>query len=424
MIFEETNLFESLGQYWPFTIPAEYEFGVPVLADVTLDGFVVQPVLNIAFSPSALFGQGTYEIASVSVVSGGSRPVGFGIPPTTFSVALTMSRGHILTSPILRATVASGVVQSVAVIEPGVFLGPGKLISVGPIEEPLEPPVAGSATTTIETIYSEPDLGVRVRLPPAQTLRLIGSGDVLSVEKRKETDANGRDYWAVDSIEVVNAGTGFFQNQPVDIAPGTGVSVARPARAYINLPPRETPYIHNWWTTRGSGSDLEIPIEESGQGQWSLGQVTVNSGGYGHVTGDLIRFQFGPDTVQEFTNSGFASMEIVADDDGAITEIITTPGVFYVQPTRIGSITVTEGGRYYTRKVVRNEIPFPDNIACIEGEWEDLSLLPPEEPLPKTDVGEIYEISWSIGNDINELIQLEIEATRRCGTPTVTLTLQ
>lgn len=405
------NLFPGVFTLAGYTI--NWSYGVPTVAGVAMTGFLIQPELAVTFRPIA---GNRYEIDTVAVVSGGRRESRPGLVlPATQTVPIVMGRGYIFSAPSLLATIADGEVVSVAIQFRGNFIPPASIASIDPPEEPLGF-WGGVDFDTRTTTYSEPDLEARAGL---MAYTSGGAGAEFAVTLEQDTDANGRDFWAVDEIEVVRGGSGYVQDQPVRLWTGADTVTALAAVARINLPERRAPTILGWSLPRGSEADFAFTIGAAGDGEWEIADVEILNGGFGYQNGDLIILRFGVD-YEVLTAATGPLLYIQTDDDGTITGVeIARAGQFWEQPSDVESVTVVRGGRYFKKVVTEVEIPI--DVDCTTGAWQEVEYPAPEEPPAYVDVGGVYSRSYvAAPGDPTSFV----EATRRCPLPTVSLSLQ
>lgn len=114
-----------------------------------------------------------------------------------------------------------------------------------------------------------------------------GTGATFAVTLSHQTDDCGLDYWKVHSVSV-SGGTGYQDNDQISFSVSGGGTEESAATAVLRVP-RAAPAL----TITGGGTGAVIAVSYSQSGSppdnvWSIGSVSVSSGGSGYVHGEPL----------------------------------------------------------------------------------------------------------------------------------------
>jgi hypothetical protein len=184
---------------------------------------------------------------------------------------------------------------------------------------------------------SEPTITAAI---PAGT----GSGAALTVTLSK--NGQGEDAtWAVSSVGVTNAGSGYTGGEWVEFTPGVGATTGAGASAQVivgRVQPTVTASVSS-----GTGGTLSVSLAQgfdwwTNQPYWYIDSVSVTSGGSGYTDGESVAF-----TVTDGTQDYAASASISAPTGQIESVYVNWGGSYYKTTGAVQSVQIFEGGAYY-----------------------------------------------------------------------------
>lgn len=365
-------------------------------APVTL--CVINPEDAADFNVTPTFGEaqfalldaltGEFEMVAIPIVDKGSHP-GNG----TYEVKYGLVTGKEIKAAEAFCQVINGKTESVAITQSGLFDGSWLLTGYA----------SGTDSQTLQTIFSEPEV-VPVGPPP-------GVDAILQAQLTEQTDSNGRAYWEIDSVTVVNGGSGYEAGAEIAWSLGTDSREQVPAYGTLNLPARQAPTV-TAWVDGGGQCELAVQLVQSGS-SWSVDSVAVIRGGGLYENDATVFFSLGRNGVADVLPDAHVTVDESTGEVLGVT--VDQPGVFWRQDTRIDSVTVSRKGRYVKRREVVTSMIAP--VAKCVGDLPGFTVYPYEKDpdIENTKVGQTYKAGYGFGT---------LTHTRVCESPQISPSFQ
>jgi hypothetical protein len=411
--------FSSVGQ-----VNASFSWSAPTVAFATIvdlffgqsGQFADQPLFQVTFRQVSAGNM--YEIDTIAIVSGGQVE-----PYTSASglraVQLTLATGRVVQLPDIRVSVSGGTVTSVTLNTRGLFRGPATVLSAQ-----ITPSgrAAGSETVLLETHYSQPTVAV---LPPlsGRTFR-PGSGASFEAVLSQLQDSAGNPCWTISAINIVSAGDWYADGERLRLSLLDGSTEQSPALATVSIPPRRVPIVTSAYvnTSAGTGAQFSVTLRPAGEGLWEVDQVTVVAPGVNYNDREYLVVLF--DEKTERVPGFYEDLYVRTNPEtGAVIGVdIDARGRMYAQDRHVVGVTIHRGGRFYKTTTITRDVPVTVNCMGSLGSWELVGPL--SSP---TAEGQSSNGPPSVGGFYSAIINPGpeyIRYTRRCGTPTVSASIQ
>jgi hypothetical protein len=307
-----------------FVVDYTHSYSAPVVGTVSFGNttFQIAPQFSFQFSPIP-GNDGYYELSSMSIDAEGATTANDGV----YAVFLSYLAGFVFpvgnsrgtSHPQVRMTISSGRVVSVAILSPGVILGPATLQSarLRPSAEAEGYPfyVAGFTVEDGITFFSSADPFFFTGTSTYRTEFLLsrptvepfaptsGEPATFNIGLAERTAADGSLYWEVSEVEVLDGGTGYADSSRLGIfATGPNGVAPVPAVAIVSTDSPREPTLSVTGGQGGSGAELTVQYTQQGPVSWGVASVTVVSGGEGYVNDTGALFILGDgDKFDDFT---------------------------------------------------------------------------------------------------------------------------
>ena len=198
--------------------------------------------------------------------------------------------------------------------------------------------------SVVEVSYSGSGYAVLGRVAPTLTLDGaygLGTGATFTPTLNNTQDANGYDLWSLASV-AVSGGTGYSDREALTITTAAGDTQVALADAIIFVdksPPTLT--LSGTATATIVLSGVSIYLDNP---YYTVGSVTVTSGGSGYTNGQALTFSTAAGDVT-LTNATATAVVISGDQLHSVT--IANPGNYYHADPGGISVVVKDGGSYY-----------------------------------------------------------------------------
>ena len=208
-----------------------------------------------------------------------------------------------------------------------------------------DPAIDKGPISEIEVSFSGSGYAVLGRVAPTLTLTGYayggGTGATFTPTLTSTQDANGYDLWSLASVAVAG-GTGYADFEPLTITVADGdtqVSLAS-AITFVDKSPA-TLTLSGTATATIVLSGVSIYLDNP---YYTVGSVTVTSGGSGYTDGQALTFSTAAGDVT-LVNATATAVVISGDQLHAVT--INNPGNYYHADSGALSVVVKDGGSYY-----------------------------------------------------------------------------
>jgi hypothetical protein len=175
-------------------------------------------------------------------------------------------------------------------------------------------------------------------------------------------------------------------------------------------------------TSAGTGAQFSVTLRPAGEGLWEVDQVTVVAPGVNYNDREYLVVLF--DEKTERVPGFYEDLYVRTNPEtGAVIGVdIDARGRMYAQDRHVVGVTIHRGGRFYKTTTITRDVPVTVNCMGSLGSWELVGPL--SSP---TAEGQSSNGPPSVGGFYSAIINPGpeyIRYTRRCGTPTVSASIQ
>lgn len=198
---------------------------------------------------------------------------------------------------------------------------------------------------TGDTVVTAATATVQARGEPTLTATGSGSGAEFSITLSK---SGTPPTWAVSTVSVTKAGTGYTHQSSLTFSPGTGVTLTAASAAVRTL--EQPTFSVDASGAGGAGATFSISYTPGDGTYWEITGISITNGGSGYTAGGTVTLSPGTgDYVGIWPEGDPSPLELsYTVSGGAIDSISGFDGYgFYRDRGQVQSVTVGSGGSYY-----------------------------------------------------------------------------